>query len=96
MNVSGSRGSAGGAACLVDEDGGVRFHRRYITICPALMGEHVGFEEVADGRWALYFHKLPARPPGRARTFEGGRLVDLESNAFSVFLRFLEWIWRCA
>lgn len=40
----------------VSMNGGVRFHRRYITICPALMGEHVGFEEVADGRWALYFY----------------------------------------
>jgi len=40
----------------VSTNGGVRFHRRYITIAPALIGEHVGFEEVADGRWALYFY----------------------------------------
>lgn len=40
----------------VSTNGGVRFHRRYLTIAPALIGEHVGFEEVADGRWALYFY----------------------------------------
>jgi hypothetical protein len=40
----------------VSTNGGVRFHRRYITIAPALIGEHVGFEEIADGRWALYFY----------------------------------------
>jgi transposase InsO family protein len=40
----------------VSTNGGVRFHRRYITIAPALIGEHVGFEEVADGRWAVYFY----------------------------------------
>ena len=37
-------------------DGGVRFHRRYITIAPALIGERVGLGELADGRWALYFY----------------------------------------
>jgi hypothetical protein len=40
----------------VSTNGGVRLHRRYITIAPALIGEHVGFDEVADGRWALYFY----------------------------------------
>jgi len=40
----------------VSTNGGVRFHRRYVTIAPALIGEHVGFEEVADGRWAVYFY----------------------------------------
>ncbi|MDH3496861.1 MAG: integrase core domain-containing protein [Gemmatimonadota bacterium] len=40
----------------VSTNGGVRFHRRFIAIAPALIGEHVGFEEVADGRWAVYFY----------------------------------------
>ena len=40
----------------VSTNGGVRFHRRYITIAPALIGERIGFEEIADGRWALYFY----------------------------------------
>ena len=40
----------------VSTNGGVRLHRRYITIAPALIGEHVGFDEVADGHWALYFY----------------------------------------
>jgi len=40
----------------VSSNGGVRFHRRYVTIAPALIGEHVGFEEVADGHWAVYFY----------------------------------------
>jgi putative transposase len=40
----------------VSTNGGVRFHRRYVTLAPALIGEHVGFEEVADGRWAVYFY----------------------------------------
>ena len=40
----------------VSNNGGVRFHRRYVTIAPALIGEHVGFDEIADGRWALYFY----------------------------------------
>lgn len=40
----------------VSTNGGIRFHSRYITIAPALIGEHIGLEEVADGRWALYFY----------------------------------------
>ena len=40
----------------VSTNGGVRFHRRYITIAPALIGERIGLEEIADGRWALYFY----------------------------------------
>jgi putative transposase len=40
----------------VSTNGGVRFHRQYVTIAPALIGEYVGFEEVADGRWAVYFY----------------------------------------
>lgn len=40
----------------VSTNGGVRFHNRYITVAPALIGEHIGLEEVADGRWAVYFY----------------------------------------
>ena len=44
------------ATRYVSTNGGLRFHNRYITVAPALIGEHVGLEEVADGRWALYFY----------------------------------------
>jgi hypothetical protein len=40
----------------VSTNGGLRFHNRYITIARALIGEHVGLAEVADGRWALHFY----------------------------------------
>ncbi len=39
---------------FVNTNGGVRSHRHDIAIAPASIGEHVGFEEIADGRWALY------------------------------------------
>jgi hypothetical protein len=60
----------------VSTNGGVRFHRRYITIAPALIGEHVGFEEVADGRWALYVYNYLL-----------GHLVEREGHIYGVHLR---------
>jgi hypothetical protein len=60
----------------VSTNGGVRFHRRYITIAPALIGEHVGFEEVADGRWALYFYNYLL-----------GHLDEREGHIYGVHLR---------
>jgi transposase InsO family protein len=60
----------------VSNNGGVRFHRRYVTIAPALMGEHVAFEEIADGQWALYFY-----------THLLGHLNEREGHVFGVHLR---------
>lgn len=40
----------------VSTNGGMRFHRQYVTLAPALIGEHVGLDEVADGIWAVYFY----------------------------------------
>lgn len=60
----------------VSTNGGVRFHRRYVTIAPALIGEHVGFEEVADGRWALYFYDYLL-----------GHLEEREAHIHGVHLR---------
>ncbi len=37
----------------VSTNGGVRFHNRYITVAPARIGEHIGLQDVADGRWAI-------------------------------------------
>ena len=60
----------------VSNNGGVRLHRRYVTIAPALIGEHVGFEEVADGLWALYFY-----------THLLGHLNEREGHVFGVHVR---------
>ena len=38
----------------VSTNGGMRFHTQYVTRAPALIGEHVGLDEVADGSWAVY------------------------------------------
>lgn len=40
----------------VSTNGGMRFHTQYVTLAPALIGEHVGLDEVADGIWAVYFY----------------------------------------
>ena len=40
----------------VSTNGGVRFLRRYITIAPALIGERIGLDEIADGIWSVYFY----------------------------------------
>jgi putative transposase len=39
----------------VSTNGGMRFHNRYVTLAPALIGEHIGLDEIADGIWAVYF-----------------------------------------
>ena len=40
----------------VSSNGGIRLNRAYITLAPALIEEHVGLDEVADGIWAVYFY----------------------------------------
>lgn len=43
---------------LVSANGGVRWHHDWVNCSHVLAGEYVGFEEVADGIWALYFGPL--------------------------------------
>jgi transposase InsO family protein len=60
----------------VSTNGGVRFHNQYVTLAPALIGEHVGLEEVADGRWAVYFYDCLL-----------GHLDEREGHIYGVHLR---------
>ena len=46
----------------LSKDGNVRFHRRQFFVSQALAHEYVGFEEIDDGVWSLYFYdRLLAR-----------------------------------
>jgi hypothetical protein len=38
--------------------GTVRFKKRQLFVSSALVHEHVGFEEVADGVWRLLFYDV--------------------------------------
>ncbi len=40
---------------LVSANDGIRWHSGWVNCSHVLAGEYVGFEEVADGIWALYF-----------------------------------------
>ena len=40
---------------LVSTSGGIRWRSAQISVSSALAGQHVGLEEVDDGRWAVYF-----------------------------------------
>jgi len=40
---------------LVSANGGIRWHHDWVNCSHVLCGEYVGFEEVEDGIWALYF-----------------------------------------
>lgn len=39
----------------VSANGGVRWNKRWVNVTSALVGEYVGFEEVDDGQWDVYF-----------------------------------------
>ena len=43
---------------LVSGNGGVRWHQHWVNVTSVLTGEYVGFEEVADGLWDVYFGPL--------------------------------------
>ena len=46
----------------LSKDGNVRFKTKQFFVSQTLAHEHVGFEEVADGVWDLYFYdRLLAR-----------------------------------
>ena len=42
----------------VSRNGGVRWHKRWVNVSHVLGGEYVGFTEVDDGEWDLYFGPL--------------------------------------
>ncbi len=39
----------------VSSNGGVKWHNDFVFISRVLIGEYVGFEEIDDGIWSLYF-----------------------------------------
>jgi transposase InsO family protein len=43
---------------LVSANGGVRWHKRWVNVSHVLAGESVGFVELDDGEWDLYFGPL--------------------------------------
>lgn len=71
----------------VSRNGGVRWAKRWLNISSVLAEENVGFEEVDDGLWSLYFgtvllgrfderkFKLYAAEPYQRQTKEMGRTV---------------------
>ena len=40
---------------LVSGNGGVRWHSSWVNVTSVLVGEYIGFEEVDDGLWDVYF-----------------------------------------
>lgn len=42
----------------VSRNGGVRWHHRWVNVSHVLAGEDVAFEEIAVGRWQVYFGTL--------------------------------------
>jgi putative transposase len=42
----------------VSRNGGVRWHHRWVNVSHVVGGEYVGFTEVDDGEWDLYFGPL--------------------------------------
>lgn len=39
----------------VSRNGGVRWHNQWVNVSHVLGEEYVGFEEIADGVWSVYF-----------------------------------------
>lgn len=40
---------------LVSGNGGIRWHKHWVNVSSALMGENVGLEPIDDGQWDVYF-----------------------------------------
>ena len=56
----------------VSANGGIKWHDKYLFISNVLIGEYVGFEEIDDGIWSLYFGPvLLARFDERQRRLNG-------------------------
>jgi transposase InsO family protein len=43
---------------LVSANGGVRWHKQWVNVSSVCAGEYVGFEEIDDGVWNVYFGPL--------------------------------------
>jgi len=43
---------------LVSANGGIRWHNGWVNVSHVLAGEDVGFEEIDDGEWDLYFGRM--------------------------------------
>jgi hypothetical protein len=39
----------------VSANGGIRWHKQWVNVTSALVGEHVGLEPVDDGQWDVYY-----------------------------------------
>jgi putative transposase len=39
----------------VSANGGIRWRKRWVNVSSALIGEHVGLEEIDDGQWDVFF-----------------------------------------
>jgi putative transposase len=37
---------------------GIRWRKQWVNVTSALIGEHVGLEEIDDGQWDVYFGAL--------------------------------------
>jgi transposase InsO family protein len=59
---------------LVSANGGIRWLRGWVNISHVLGGEYVGFEEIDDGEWDLYFGRMKlGRFHERLRCIEDAR-----------------------
>jgi len=59
---------------LVSANGGIRWLRGWVNVSHVLAGEYVGFEEIDDGEWDLYFGRMKlGRFHERLRRVEDGR-----------------------
>jgi putative transposase len=43
---------------LVSANGGIRWHIGWVNVSDMLAGKDVGFEEIDDGEWDLYFGRM--------------------------------------
>jgi hypothetical protein len=43
---------------LVSANGGIRWENAWVNVSHVLAGEYVGFEEIDDSEWDLYFGRM--------------------------------------
>lgn len=43
---------------LVSANGGIRWLKGWVNVSHVLAGEYVGFEEIDEGEWDLYFGRM--------------------------------------
>ena len=42
----------------VSHNGGIRWHKQWVNVSQTLGGEYIGFVEIDDGEWDVYFGPL--------------------------------------